>query len=81
MAIRLFAHILRGTHHDDETEDADGGRSLDIRRWMFSDLVVRRGAFAPWGLAGSVRTGAPEAPPFEAPPEPLWADTQPAFHR
>ncbi len=80
MAMKLLAHVLRGETLAVE-EEAGGGAPIEPRRRVFRDLVARRFGYAPWGLA--VPTPAGGSPPkrHEAASEPLWADTQPWYHR
>ena len=80
MAMTLFAHVLRGATPGEERGEALAARSLDLRRWVFRELVVRRVDLAAWGLAHwpqSVRAAVERREPT---PEPLWADTQPWCH-
>ncbi len=79
MAMKLLAHVLRG-----ETLGTENGpvasRSIDPRRWVFHDLIVRRVGFAPWGLSNPAPADDIGAKHRDAAIEPLWADTQPWCH-
>jgi hypothetical protein len=80
MAIKLFAHMLRGAAADDHLAPGVDGRSLDLRRWMLADLVVRRADPVPWGLSRPLRGRDGTTRRRDAAAEPLWADTQPCCH-
>ena len=79
MAIKLLAHILRNTSPDEPDEPAMG-RSLDPRRWVFRDLVVRRDDLSAWALWGKAPKRRADAVRRDPAAEPLWADTQPWCH-
>jgi hypothetical protein len=81
MALKLFAHALRGTAPQGTAGKTLTLRAIEARRWSFRDLVVERGDVPVWGLAhwpSSVRAAVMRR--SDAAPEPLWADTQPWCH-
>jgi hypothetical protein len=80
MAIKLFAHILRGSTAGDGRDDAAAKTSTDGWRWAFHDLVVRRVDLAAWGLARPLPAGRGAHARREPRPEQLWPDTQPWCH-
>jgi hypothetical protein len=81
MAIKLFAHILSASipGHGQLAAATTKG-SLDLGRWAFRDLVVRRADLAAWGLARPQPAGHRRSARRDTGAEPLWADTQPWCH-
>ncbi len=80
MAIKLFAHVLRVATADAAPHASAAAHSLDLRRWVFRQLVVRRADMAAWGLSLPGRASDGEAARRVGAAEPLWADTQPWCH-
>ena len=76
MAMKLFAHVLRSEISAADSIWPVAVASLDPRRWVFRDLVVRRDGYAAWGLSPESSAGT-AAPALEPAAEPLWPDTQP----
>jgi hypothetical protein len=79
MAIKLLAHILRGSAlaAPAGANQAPAGRSLDFARWVLEELIVARFEPLRWG---SRQAAAPNAAPDRheaAPGDSTWADTQP----
>ncbi|MEO5843629.1 MAG: hypothetical protein ABIQ33_02195 [Caldimonas sp.] len=79
MAMKLFAHTLRGEHLGTENGPR-ASRQIDPRRWVFHDLVVRRAGFAPWGMSNAAPADGPATIRRDDATEPLWHDTQPWCH-
>ena len=79
MAIKLLAHILRGTTSD-AARATSADEAADGRRWAFRDLVVRRVDLAAWGLAYPLPGMGKKAVRREGSAEPMWAETQPWCH-
>ena len=77
MVMKLFAHVLRS---EIPAVDSVEPAAPDSRLWVFRDLVVRRDAYAAWGLWWSASAGAAK-PRREPATEPLWSDTQPWCHK
>ena len=80
MAMKLFAHVLRSAAPDAGPDEPVATRSLDLRRWGFRDLVVRRDGFAPWGVSHPAPASGAATTRRDPAAEPVWADTQPWCH-
>ena len=82
MAMNLFAHVLRSTTSGSGPDEPALSGTLEPRLWVvFRDLVVRRDGYAAWGLSRAAPEGGEAATRSEPSAEPLWADTQPWFHK
>ncbi len=81
MAIKLFAHVLRGIAPAEGAAEPAAARSLDSGRWKFRELVVRRSDPPAWSPSHSPQASDSCMARREAAAEPLWADTQPWCHK
>ncbi len=80
MAIKLFAHVLREIASAEGVATPAAIRSLDLGRWRFRELVVRRSDPAAWAWPRAPQAGDARVPRRASAAEPLWADTQPWCH-